>query len=1039
MTQTTKGIDIPLFNPFNCPKISSLICNIFIFHISTNITYSIYNIFYLIISDNAINLPYKTGISILNSDSAIQMLKSEDLTLFKIWPPVDPKAGDIFLCSGDTHNLDFACDQMHWRSRGTHNLATKVPIVKARYYKRKINNTIVDFGKSCYSIKREGKFLTLIHYSGTNYEVKKEQSHGNRRYDKSRAHVRTAPTSLLNMAKSTDKPSNIYKNMVLNDTPGEYETVAKPKNLKQVQNQRYLDKKRNSYEYCEIANVIQINSELNSFVKDLQLLPNLAITVFNDLMIGELKKLYSKDSNVLLSYDTTYNMGNFYLSTLLFKQNFFSNQPGIPVGFLIHHKRDCESHNVLFRRMRMLIPNFNSSSTILVTDREKGILKSIKDNAPQANSLHCWNHLMTDIKYWLQKRKVSRKNIQEYRRNVKEILESSSLEDFQNKETSLKVNWSKEFSQYYFCSLRESISKNLKHRLLALGIYTEGSGITTNNSECLNSVLKRVKGPEFLKLDRMVITLNFVFTYYLREISRGYHNLGTYSLRPNFQDVTKLTLNQNVSKMAFDPEKIWKIVTDNEVKRLSPSSYLAKRNTFITKKILAKKLVEEGKVHLHSISSTYIVIGWNGKKHAVGFKPRSCSCGSDKQCIHILAAEIASNGSACFENQPALPITKLLKEYKREKNSGIKGPLSKFETDVEPLPDSSSEIDDVEPNLEDNLELISSNASSTPKFNSKFNNYNESSVPINDEKVVKTIGPLNVYEYDLDSLAPGGKLTDAIVDSLFLIMSQSIKETSYIKCKILDSTFHQIIDSHGIEKALNYSFMKELTKYDLIISPICKSDHWYLVIIDLGRRIIIELESLQRKISVHLQNYASIIESLESAEGSNLPPYGLYKPIDLPKQHGNDCGVHIAVYADILFSGSGSIPNVSMSGVRQELRNRILSASSSNYRQTDFVKPIQEQVTKNINRKIIERPITFSPPPKFRNTITYLRRAMKYEYESSFMVCNLKTDCLKPDLGTILHFCRGCRDWYHESCLEMCLTVQKNDNGSILNCNICSN
>ena len=81
--------------------------------------------------------------------------------------------------------------------------------------------------------------------------------------------------------------------------------------------------------------------------------------------------------------------------------------------------------------------------------------------------------------------------------------------------------------------------------------------------------------------------------------------------------------------MAFDPDEISNIVLDKDKKK-TDTYHQAKRTSFVTKKILAKRLVDAGRVHLHSITSTFIVIGWNSRKHAVGLKPKHCSCGSDK-------------------------------------------------------------------------------------------------------------------------------------------------------------------------------------------------------------------------------------------------------------------------------------------------------------------------------------------------------------------------------------------------------------------------
>ena len=47
-------------------------------------------------------------------------------------------------------------------------------------------------------------------------------------------------------------------------------------------------------------------------------------------------------------YDTTFNMGDFYISTLLYRHSLFEGCPVIPLLMLVHERHTTESHQLLF-------------------------------------------------------------------------------------------------------------------------------------------------------------------------------------------------------------------------------------------------------------------------------------------------------------------------------------------------------------------------------------------------------------------------------------------------------------------------------------------------------------------------------------------------------------------------------------------------------------------------------------------------------------------------------------------------------------------
>ena len=84
-----------------------------------------------------------------------------------------------------------------------------------------------------------------------------------------------------------------------------------------------------------------------------------------------LEMLLKVSSNpVILHYDTMFNMGDFYLSTLVCQNSIFQEDPITPVAFFIHSKRLKEDHLLFVKSLRCSLPLWASKRLLIVTDRE---------------------------------------------------------------------------------------------------------------------------------------------------------------------------------------------------------------------------------------------------------------------------------------------------------------------------------------------------------------------------------------------------------------------------------------------------------------------------------------------------------------------------------------------------------------------------------------------------------------------------------------------------------------------------------------------
>ena len=75
---------------------------------------------------------------------------------------------------------------------------------------------------------------------------------------------------------------------------------------------------------------------------------------------------------------------------------------------------------------------------------------------------------------------------------------------------------------------------NLLMALIVFRVYSPFSGVTSNQAEGFNHVLKSLQEWKEAPLDCMVLSLYYLQMFYLCEIERGKQGLGEYKLHPQF-------------------------------------------------------------------------------------------------------------------------------------------------------------------------------------------------------------------------------------------------------------------------------------------------------------------------------------------------------------------------------------------------------------------------------------------------------------------------------------------------------------------------
>ena len=175
-------------------------------------------------------------------------------------------------------------------------------------------------------------------------------------------------------------------------------TVTTPRNMKQLRNLRHKQLQQSRICHDDIYNLAY---DIPGYVKKIMTFPDLVCICGVQEVLEEMDRVLLLGSNEqLLSYDTMFQLGDFYVSPLLFWHTLFKENPCIPAMFLLHECKFTDMHKKLKQCVKN-IPAFNKANYPLVTDRKQAITNAIKTEAPNLTLLYCWNHVFGDMRCWL--------------------------------------------------------------------------------------------------------------------------------------------------------------------------------------------------------------------------------------------------------------------------------------------------------------------------------------------------------------------------------------------------------------------------------------------------------------------------------------------------------------------------------------------------------------------------------------------------------------------------------------------------------------
>ena len=608
---------------------------------------------------------------------------------------------------------DWRADGYVWANLGHSNVPRNAPMVRKDYFAIKTNKSTngkqydKGFKRVCHRALENNSYV-IVQYLG-NCELHEPRPHGNSKH--STPFVRCAPSVLhkANQSLKTQKAAFVYKKEVITtEISNEHQGILNPRDQKMLENIRSKVLNENRLSRDEIQNTIELAVHIPGYIRKVEVIPNYTCIGILDGTIELLKKFNATVDQILFSYDTTFNIGCYYVSILVMRHTFFEGDPILPVAILLHESKSFEKHSTFFYELRKLL-YFLKKKVVVVVDRERALTKAITVQFPSWTIVHCWNHIKSDIKTKLYALNTSSTDRVILMRQIDQLLHSPDRDVYDKLFNAHSSQWSLAFKEYYIKYIeKDFMLYSARWRLKKLDLYSSRSGITNNSSESFNRVLKTLVRPKFPS-DLMMLTFYQLVSTKLLEVNRGLAMIGQFHLKQCYSKFKIQKTEIHTGNLITDIDRFIALLRgyiteqdgkqskkkkdDNQEKNRKLEESHKKQST--SQVVLAELVVAEKRIIYVKDAACYIITSHQNKKFAVTLSPNTCHCPTTRKCYHIMAAEMV-NGS--FENlkPDTINLTMLKKKtFKKTINKiGKKKPFLDFEN---VLPSADSKIGMEEP------------------------------------------------------------------------------------------------------------------------------------------------------------------------------------------------------------------------------------------------------------------------------------------------------------------------------------------------------
>lgn len=178
-------------------------------------------------------------------------------------------------------------------------------------------------------------------------------------YKRNRNFTMTAKSTREEIKQRKGAPCNIYKELVC-EAPEEANRhlVMAPRNVKQVQNAQAMERQKFRLGRDAFYN-LHFGAVESNFVKHIQTYPDFICMMYLEPLASKIMGLIDRPDlgSLGFQYDTTFKLGDIYVSVLIVRYLEFDQEPVKPFVLMMHERKTMDVHHAFFRKIAEWFPS----------------------------------------------------------------------------------------------------------------------------------------------------------------------------------------------------------------------------------------------------------------------------------------------------------------------------------------------------------------------------------------------------------------------------------------------------------------------------------------------------------------------------------------------------------------------------------------------------------------------------------------------------------------------------------------------------------
>lgn len=300
-----------------------------------------------------------------------------------------------------------------------------------------------------------------------------------------------------------------------------------------------------------------------------------------------------------------------------------------------------------------------------------------------------------------------------------------------------------------------------------------------------------------------------------------------------------------------------------------------------------------------------------------------------------------------------------------------------------------------------------------------------------------------IYTKDLDCLVKDEGnvnfkelyLSDVIIDVYLAFLVNEKKTKASVDIFPVEGYLVNFLESNdnSFKTAAHYFLKFGLHEKDILLIPLCKNEHFILIVVLKKFNIILYLNSLKSDIVYH-NEIVFVMEVLQFVHQQNhislSENWILYRPTDLPVQYNlYDCGAYVILLSELIITGSSKVLAYHQSREMKNYRihiktilNDLFYTTTPNFHTFAYDKNIVEKGAAGFKGKIILKENNQLPQLSGKSPMTSLQFlqcvSVNYWDEDTAGFCHIgAAKCSNIFEEMIL--CMKCYHWYHLTCIGL--------------------